>query len=115
MSLGGTSPFERLIDTKVIFSEKHLRAIWRIAVGLGCIPPLSVFYFRLKMEEPERYQEDGMRNFQTPYVLVFKTYWKRLLTIGGIWFLYNFLVYPFNMYSSYIVDIILPDGEVYPR
>jgi len=98
---------------KVIFTEKHLRAVWRIAVGLGCIPPLSVFYFRLKMEEPERYREDGMKNADTPYSLVFKTYWKRLLAVGGVWFLYNFLVYPFNMYSSYIIDIILPPGEVY--
>jgi MFS family permease len=103
-----------LINAKVIFSERHLRATWRIAVGLGCIPPLSVFYFRLKMEEPERYQEDGMRNAKTPYALVFKTYWKRLLAVGGVWFLYNFMVYPFNMYSSYIIDIILPPGEVYP-
>jgi hypothetical protein len=115
MSLGGTSLLEKLIDAKAIFSEKHLKVVWRIAVGLGCIPPLSVFYFRLKMEEPERYREDGMRNAQTPYALVFKTYWKRLLAVGGIWFLYNFLVYPFNMYSSYIIDIILPPEEVSPR
>ena len=115
MSVGRTSPFERLVDAKVIFSEKHLRAVWRIAVGLGCIPPLSVFYFRMKMEEPERYREDGMRNAQTPYALVIKTYWKRLLAVGGVWFLYNFLVYPFNMYSSYIIDIILPPEEVSPR
>jgi len=49
------------------------------------------------MEEPERYREDGMR---------------RLLAIGGVWFLYNFLIYPFNMYSSYIIDLILPAEEV---
>ena len=107
-------PFKTLIDGKVIFSEKRLRAVWRIAVAIGCIPPLSVFYFRLKMKEPERYREDGMRNVLTPYALVFKTYWKRLLAVGGIWFLYNFLVYPFNMYSSYIIDIILPPEEVSP-
>jgi len=65
------------------------------------------------MEEPERYREDGMKNAQTPYSIVLKTYWKRLLAVGGVWFLYNFLVYPFNMYSSYLIDIILPQEEVY--
>ena len=65
------------------------------------------------MEEPERYREDGMKNANTPYVLVIKTYWKRLLAVGGTWFLYNFLVYPFNVYSSYIVDIILPPEKVF--
>jgi MFS family permease len=64
------------------------------------------------MQEPQRYREDGMRHAQTPYHLVLKTYWKRLLAVGGVWFLYNFLVYPFNMYSSYIIDIILPPEEV---
>jgi hypothetical protein len=65
------------------------------------------------MDEPERFREDGMKNAQTPYSLVIKTYWRRLLAVGGVWFLYNFLVYPFNMYSSYILDIIIPPEEVY--
>ena len=65
------------------------------------------------MDEPERYREDGMKNAQTPYSLVVKTYWRRLLAVGGVWFFYNFLVYPFNMYSSYILDIIIPPEEVF--
>lgn len=90
-----------------------MKAVWRIAIGFGCIPPLSVFYFRYKMEEPERYREDGMKNAQTPYAIVFKAYWKKLFAVAGTWFLYNFLVYPFNMYSSYVIDIILPPEKVY--
>jgi hypothetical protein len=34
-----------------IFGMDHLRAVWRITLGLGIVPPLFLFYFRLKMSE----------------------------------------------------------------
>ena len=79
----------------------------------GLSSPTVRILLRLKMEEPERYREDGMKNAETPYSLVVKTYWRPLLVVGGVWFLYNFLVYPFNIYSSYILYIILSPGEVF--
>jgi MFS family permease len=33
--------------------ENHLRAAWRICLGLGVIPPLSLLYLRIKLKEPE--------------------------------------------------------------
>lgn len=40
----------------VICTEDHLRAAWRISLGLGVIPPLLLFYLRLKLKEPEEFQ-----------------------------------------------------------
>lgn len=41
----------------VICGEKHLRAAWRISLGLGVVPPLMLFWLRLKLEEPEEFKK----------------------------------------------------------
>jgi hypothetical protein len=54
----------------LIFTENHLRAAWRVALGLGIIPPLSLLYLRLKLNEPEEFNRERMRKF--PYWLILK-------------------------------------------
>lgn len=55
-------------------SENHLRAAWRICLALGVIPPLSLFYLRLKLKEPEEYNRQKMNKYPVwliiKYVLV---------------------------------------------
>jgi len=34
-----------------IFGMDRLNYVWRATLGLGCIPPLLLLYFRLKMKE----------------------------------------------------------------
>ncbi|KAL4895233.1 major facilitator superfamily domain-containing protein [Aspergillus ambiguus] len=92
----------------LIFTEDHLRAVWRVALGLGVIPPLSLFYLRLKLEEPEEYKRERMHKF--PLWLIIKFYWKRLTVVSLIWFIYDFSAYSFNIYSSKWVSIILGDN-----
>ena len=87
----------------------HLRAVWRISLGLGAVPPLTVFYFRLKMKEGDRYAKDGMRHVRIPYWLVIKRYWTRLVPVSLIWFIYDFSAYSFGIYSSTILDRVIPD------
>jgi MFS family permease len=40
----------------VICTEKHLRAVWRISLGLGVVPPLLLLFLRLKLKEPEEFK-----------------------------------------------------------
>jgi MFS family permease len=40
----------------VICTENHLRAAWRISLGLGVVPPLILFWLRLKLKEPEEFK-----------------------------------------------------------
>lgn len=54
----------------LIFTEDHLRAVWRVALGLGVIPPLSLFYLRLKLDDPEEFSRERMRKF--PIWLIIK-------------------------------------------
>ncbi|RJE23152.1 MFS phospholipid transporter Git1 [Aspergillus sclerotialis] len=91
----------------LIFTDKHLRAAWRVALGLGVIPPLSLLYLRLKLNEPEEFNRERMRKF--PIWLIVKFYWKRLAVVSLIWFVYDFSAYSFNIYSSQWVSIILGD------
>ena len=53
-------------------TENHLRAAWRISLGLGVIPPLSLLYLRLKLQEPEEFNRESMKNTRTPWLLVIK-------------------------------------------
>jgi MFS family permease len=54
----------------LIFTENHMRAAWRVALGLGVIPPLSLFYLRLKLDEPEEFNRQRMHKF--PIWLIIK-------------------------------------------
>jgi hypothetical protein len=57
----------------VIFTENHLRAAWRVMLDLGCVPPLSLMFFRLRLHEPEATNREIMRRgVRVPYGLVLK-------------------------------------------
>jgi MFS family permease len=90
----------------LIFTDHHLRAAWRVALGLGVIPPLSVLYLRIKLKEPAQYNRQKMTKY--PYWLILKYYWFRLATVSLIWFMYDFSAYSFSIYSSAWLAIILP-------
>ena len=74
-----------------IFGENHLRAVWRLSLGLGVIPAAAVFVWRLRMEEPTRYKKDSMANAKVPYLLIIKRYWVSLAAISITWFIYDFI------------------------
>ncbi len=90
----------------LIFTEKHLRAAWRVSLGLGVIPPLSLLYLRFKLQEPEEYNRNKMNHY--PYWLILKFYWPRLTVVALIWFIYDFSSYSFSIYSSSWLAFLLP-------
>ncbi|KAM5538502.1 hypothetical protein V8D89_007835 [Ganoderma adspersum] len=89
-----------------IFGENHLRAVWRLSLGLGVIPALAVLIWRLRMEEPTRFKKDSMANAKVPYLLIIRRYWVSLAAISVTWFIYDFITYPFGLYSSTVTDTI---------
>ncbi|KAI0749498.1 metabolite transporter [Daedaleopsis nitida] len=94
-----------------IFGENHLRAVWRVTLGLGVIPALAVLLWRLRMEEPTLYKKDAMVRGKIPYLLIIRRYWVSLAAISATWFLYDFIVYPFGLYSSLVTDTITGGNE----
>ncbi|OAQ58621.1 MFS phospholipid transporter [Pochonia chlamydosporia 170] len=83
--------------------NEHLSTIWRVSLGIGVIFPLILFLLRLRLKEPEEFAKESMRK-QTPYLLVLRFYWFRLLCVSIIWFLYDFSTYAFGIYSSDILS-----------
>jgi len=73
----------------LIFGDNHLRAAWRMALGLGVVPPLTLFFFRLKLDEPEEFKRESMRHVAIPYKHVLTFYGPRLFVVSLIWFLYD--------------------------
>ncbi|KAF8962743.1 major facilitator superfamily domain-containing protein [Flammula alnicola] len=65
-----------------IFGNDHLRAVWRLSLGLGVIPALAVFIWRLSMDEPARYKKDSMKYARIPYLLVLRRYGGSLIAIS---------------------------------
>jgi len=94
----------------LITSERHLRAAWRISLGIAVIPPIILLAFRSQLKEPEEYNRQKMQKY--PYGLIIRFYWKRLLVISTIWFIYDFLAYSFGIYSSSWLYFII--GDTYP-
>lgn len=66
----------------LITGENHLRVAWRICLGLGVVPPLSLLWLRFKLTEPEAYKRESMANTKTPWKLVIKFYWFRLAIVS---------------------------------
>lgn len=90
----------------LIFTKNHMRAAWRVALGLGVIPPLQLLYLRIKLQEHEEYRRNKMNHY--PYWLIIKFYWWRLIIVSLIWFMYDFSAYSFSIYSSSWLTFLLP-------
>lgn len=88
--------------------DTNYETIWRTSLGIGVVFPMFLFYLRFKLKEPEEFQNNNMKR-KTPYRLVLKFYWVRLLAVSLIWFIYNFSVYAFGIYSSTILAGIYPN------
>lgn len=97
-----------------IFSERHLSVIWRLTLGLGTIPPLSLFFFRLKMKDSEAFDKLNMKKVKKyPIFLIVKFYWFRLAVVSLLWFIYDFSAYSFGIYSTTIINNVIPGGDIY--
>ncbi|EXA32631.1 hypothetical protein NW761_012471 [Fusarium oxysporum] len=76
--------------------------IWRICFGIGIILPLGIFFFRLRLMDSTQYKKHAIQH-KIPYKLAIKYYWKPLLGCCSAWFLYDAVVYPFNLLAPTLV------------
>ncbi|ORX92796.1 glycerophosphodiester transporter [Clohesyomyces aquaticus] len=90
-----------------ITGEQHLRVAWRVCLGIGILPPLSLLYLRIKLQEPEAFKRESLAHTKTPWLLVMKFYWYRLSIVSIIWFIYDFSAYSFGIYSTSILANLL--------
>lgn len=110
LSFGG--PFAVIVFLIVLSAagENHLSTVWRVCFGIGCVFPLSVFYFRLKMVNSKLYRRGAIKR-SVPYGLVFRYYWKTLIGTCGAWFLYDFVTFPNSVFSGAILASVVQGGD----
>ncbi|KAJ7510202.1 MFS Git1p-related glycerophosphoinositol permease [Mycena galericulata] len=84
----------------------NLSTVWRTVFGISALPPLIVFYFRLKMLNSSLYRKGAIQT-NVPYLLTIRYYWKSLIGTAGAWFLYDFIVFPNGVFSGVIISSIV--------
>lgn len=103
LSFGG--PFAVIVFL-IVYSachQSHYSTVWRVCFAIGCIWPLSVFYFRIRMLNSVLYRRGAIKK-RVPYSLVVKYYWKSLIGTCGAWFLYGTLLRsPFFLHGSNLI------------
>lgn len=70
-----------------IFGMDHLRVVWRMSLGLGCVTPVVLFLLRLRIAaEPALFQKSSLKKADyVPWTLIFKRYWLRFTGIAIVW------------------------------
>ena len=108
---------------------------WRIMLGIGAIPALSVIYLRRKIPETPRYALLVKRNKaeaekaagllgaklsgeavsrDMPLLEFIRRYWLTLLVTAGTWFLIDMAFYGSGVYSGPIVSSFIPISPSLP-
>ncbi|KAI7603368.1 major facilitator superfamily transporter, partial [Hortaea werneckii] len=67
---GGLTPLLLLLITTQ--QERHYDVVWRTSFADGMIPPLSIFWFRMKMAVSTAYRTSAMRKQRVPYLLAIR-------------------------------------------
>ncbi|KAJ7096464.1 MFS Git1p-related glycerophosphoinositol permease [Mycena crocata] len=86
--------------------HSNLSTVWRTVFGISALPPLIVFYFRLKMLNSTLYRKGAIQK-NVPYRLTLKYYWRSLIGTAGAWFLYDFIVFPNGVFSGVIISSLV--------
>lgn len=93
-------------------TTSHLSTVWRVCFGIGCLLPLTVFYFRIKMLNSKLYRRGAIKA-KVPYRLVIRYYWKSLIGTCGAWFIYDFVTFPNGVFSGRIISSVVPNGNIF--
>jgi MFS family permease len=110
LSFGG--PFA-VICFLIVFSAchgSHFSTVWRVCFAIGCIWPLTVFYFRVRMLNSKLYRKSAIKK-NVPYGLIIRYYWKNIIGTAGAWFLYDFVTFPNGVFSGTILANVLPQTK----
>ncbi|AET37567.1 Git1p Ecym_1332 [Eremothecium cymbalariae DBVPG len=110
LSLGGPFATATFLVVYSILGSGRLEAVWRTMFALGCVWPLSVFYFRWKMASNELFERGRMRS-KVPFWLITKYCWRSMVGTCGAWFMYDFVTFPNGIFSGTIISSVIGDSS----
>lgn len=111
LSFGGPLAVSVFLIVFSAATSNHLSTVWRVCFGIGCLLPLTVFYFRIKMLNSKLYRRGAIKG-SVPYPLVLRYYWKSLIGTCGAWFLYDFVTFPNGVFSGTIISSVVKNGSI---
>ncbi|CCH42878.1 Inorganic phosphate transporter [Wickerhamomyces ciferrii] len=94
-----------------IWGPENLNGIWRTCFAVGGFIPLSIFYFRWKLEHASSYKANALKK-KVPYLLIWKKYWKEFVATASMWFIMDMIVYPNNIFSTSILQVAIPNASL---
>ncbi|KAJ5597161.1 hypothetical protein N7450_003619 [Penicillium hetheringtonii] len=129
LDLGAVASGIICVTVIACYHEHNSEGIWRICFGLGFILPIAVCFFRIRMLNSTQYRKHAIKS-NYPYWLVIRRYWKPMAGTGKLcfliscipqgstltiaaalaWFCYDFVTYPFSLFSSTIVQQFNPQN-----
>ena len=93
------------------YDERTSSGVWRVCFGLGFVLPAILLFFRLRMIDSTQYRKHAMKK-KIPYGLVLKRYWKPMLGTSLAWFMYDFVTYPFGIFSTSIIQTLQTNNSL---
>ncbi|CAG8921098.1 unnamed protein product [Penicillium salamii] len=111
LSFGGPFAVSIFLIVLMACHQSHYSTVWRVCFGIGCIWPLMVFYFRIRMLNSVLYRRGAIKR-HVPYMLVLRYYWRSLIGTCGAWFLYDFVTFPNGVFSGTIISSIVHNGSI---
>ncbi|GIJ87829.1 hypothetical protein Asppvi_006742 [Aspergillus pseudoviridinutans] len=91
------------------FQQEVKGGVWRVSFIIGVVLPILIFFLRIRMANSTQYRKHAIKS-KYPYMLVLKRYWKPMLGTSLAWFCYDFISYPFGIFSSTIISQLGPDN-----
>ncbi|KAE8421781.1 major facilitator superfamily domain-containing protein [Aspergillus pseudocaelatus] len=108
------------------YGQETRAGVWRVSFGIGFVLPLVICFFRIRMINSTQYRKHSIRS-RYPYGLILKRYWKPMLGtcesphhsiicssvdfVALAWFCYDFVTYPFGIFSSTIIQQLMTDNS----
>lgn len=82
----------------------HAEAVWRLAFGLGAIPPLLIIFQRIRLKETAKFSKAGrVQKSKIRWGRFLRKYWVSLLGAGGGWLLWDVVFYGNSLFMSEIL------------
>ncbi|KAI6161350.1 glycerophosphodiester transporter [Pisolithus thermaeus] len=93
-----------------IYGEWHHLTICNVSLGLGAVPAFVLLWELVVLlwafEDQSVPESKPLSSFYIPYWFTLRQYWKSVLGLSLAWFIYDFIMYPFGIYSSMIINNI---------
>eukprot|EP00871_Galdieria_phlegrea_P002862 jgi/Galph1/3577/GphlegSOOS_G2196.1 len=103
----------QIILLKIFGTEANqMEPVWRLSFGLGAVPTIIVFFFRLRMRDSSMYvnarKEKVIR--KRFYLALIKRYWLWIFATSFVWFIIDAVNYSLGTFGSLITEKVTGSG-----